>query len=101
MSDPLTPEKIERLAKKRADAKFGWYMHAAIFVLVNVVLLAVSNYGIGRKAWSYQPTLAWGFGLAVHGLSVWFMGAETDFRERLIQRERERLQRQLDERNKG
>lgn len=101
MPTPLTPEKIERLAKKRADAKFGWYIHAAVFVLVNLVMLAVSNYGIGRRAWAYQPMLAWAFGLAMHGMSAWFMGAETDFRERLIQRERERLQRQQDEQHRG
>jgi hypothetical protein len=27
MSPPLTPEEIERLARRRAGAKLGWYVH--------------------------------------------------------------------------
>ena len=38
MAAPLSPEEIERLARKRAGAKLFWYVHAAVYVLVNLVI---------------------------------------------------------------
>lgn len=97
MQTPLSPEELERLARKRANAKIGWFIHASIFALMNLFLFAMSNQGFGSKPWSFKPMLGWGFGLVLHGLSVWFLGNGSDWRERMVQRERERLQRQQDE----
>ena len=40
MSSPLTPEALEELASKRAGAKLGWYVHATVYVLVNLLINA-------------------------------------------------------------
>ena len=34
LSHPLSPEEVERLARKRAGAKLGWYAHAALYVVL-------------------------------------------------------------------
>ena len=94
LNQPMTPQDIERLATKRAGAKLGWYIHAAVYLVVNLFLFAVSRYAFGTRAWSALPLLGWGLGLALHGLSVWFLGAGGGLRERMVQRERERLRRQ-------
>ena len=39
MTTPLTPEALEKLARKRAGAKLGWYAHASVFVLVKSLLI--------------------------------------------------------------
>jgi hypothetical protein len=92
----MTPEEIERLAAKRAGAKLGWYMHAAVYVAVNLFLFTLSHHALGTRDWSVKPLLGWGLGLGLHGIAVWFLGAGSDLRQRLVQRERERLQRQQD-----
>lgn len=94
---PLTPAEIDRLARKRAGAKLGWYMHAAVYVVINSVwwLIAASN-GLGSRGWPIYPTLGWGLGLLLHGASIWLVGTGSDFRERLVEKERERLRRQAD-----
>lgn len=94
MNTPLSPEQIDRIARRRAGAKLGWYVHAAVYVLVNLFVLTMSEYGFGTRAWSVKPLLGWGLGLALHGISVWLLGAGGEFRERMVQKERERLQRQ-------
>ena len=94
MTPPLSSDEIERLARKRAGAKLGWYLHATIYVLVNLVLFAMSRYGFGSRPTSVFPLLGWGLGLALHGISVFMLGAGSGLRERLVQKERERLQRQ-------
>jgi 2TM domain len=98
MTTPLSPEDIDRLARKRAGAKMGWYIHASVFVLVNLFIFSMSTYAFGTRAWSLAPLLGWGLGLALHGVSVWFLGAGGGLRERMVQREREHLQRQQDDR---
>jgi hypothetical protein len=90
---PLSSEELERLAHKRAGAKLGWYVHAAVYVVVNLFLFAISMYGLGQRPWSIYPLLGWGLGLGLHGISVFLLGAGGGFRERLVQQERERLQR--------
>ena len=93
MSPKLSHEDIERLARRRAGAKLGWYVHATVFVLVNLMLFAMSSYGLGHRGWSLFPLLGWGLGLALHGIAVFLLG---DLRERLVERERERLRRAQD-----
>ena len=57
MNTPLTPEQIERLARRRAGAKLGWYVHATVYVLVNLLVFAISSYGWGHRPWSVFPLL--------------------------------------------
>jgi hypothetical protein len=90
---PLSSEEIDRLARKRAGAKLGWYIHATVYVAVNAVLWLLSSQGFGQRGWTIYPTLGWGLGLLLHGASVWVFGAGSGIRERMVQKERERLQR--------
>lgn len=94
MTTPLTPEQIERLAKKRAGAKMGWYIHATVFVLVNTAWLLASDLFFGHRPWRIASTLGWAVGLALHWAAVFLLGSGSDLRERMIQKEREKLQRQ-------
>ena len=87
----LTAEQIDALARKRAGAKMGWYMHAAVYLLVNLGLAALAL-SSGRD-WHAYPLLGWGLGLAIHGLAVW-LGSGMDLHQRLLQTERDKLQRQ-------
>ena len=90
----LSPEAIERLARKRAGAKLGWYVHAVVYVLVNLFLFSLSHHAFGQRPWSVVPLLGWGLGLVLHGVSVFMLGAGGGLRERMVQKERERLQRE-------
>ncbi len=93
MSAPLNPEEIDRLARKRAGAKLGWYIHASVYVLVNLLIFSMSHYAFGTRPWSLGPLLGWGLGLGLHGVSVFVLGTGSSLRERMVQRERERLER--------
>ncbi|HEX2546694.1 MAG TPA: 2TM domain-containing protein [Ramlibacter sp.] len=92
-----TDEDIERIARKRTGAKLGWYVHATVFVLVNLALFAMSRHAFGERPWSVFPLFGWGLGLALHGISVFVLGAGSGLRERMLQRERERLLRQREQ----
>jgi hypothetical protein len=90
----LPDTRLEQLARKRAGAKLGWYIHAAVYLLVNLLLVALSV-SSGRH-WAVFPLLGWGLGLAVHGAVVFLLTGGAGLHERLVQQERERLTLQRD-----
>ena len=98
MATPLSSEEIERLARKRAGAKLGWYVHALVYLVVNVAMFMASIYGLRQRPWTIFPAMGWGLGLALHGVAVFLLGAGSSMREGLVQKERERLQRQQQDR---
>ncbi len=83
-------DALDRLARKRAGAKLGWYLHATLYVLVNVVLALLSS--AHGKHWAIFPAMGWAIGLAAHGLAVFVLGSGSSLRERMVHTERERLQ---------
>ena len=94
MPSSLSSEEIDRLAHKRASAKMGWYTHACVYVLVNGFLFASSYLGFRDRAWNLYPALGWGLGLALHFVSVFVMGKGSSLRQQMVQRERERIERE-------
>lgn len=94
MATPLTPEDIDRIARKRAGAKLGWYVHALVYLVVNVGMFTASVYGLRQRPWTLYPAMGWGLGLALHGIAVFMLGSGSQLRERMVHRERERLQRE-------
>ena len=83
----LNPQ-LERTARRRAGLKMGWFIHAGIYLAVNL-LLAVLSYASGRH-WAVFPALGWGLGLAIHGVVV-FLVAGGGVYENLVERERRQL----------
>ena len=86
---PLSDDPIENLARKRAGAKLGWYIHATVYVLVNLLLASLSL-ASGRH-WAVFPAAGWGVGLLVHGVVVFFLAGGSGLHERLVQAERNRI----------
>jgi len=95
MTDYTTPANHqlsadeERLARKRAGIKMGWYIHATVFVLVNAGLALLS--GMQGRSWAIFPALGWGIGLMAHGFVAFFSAPGTQLREALVQQERNRI----------
>jgi len=82
-------QRLERLARRRAGAKMGWYIHAGIYVVVNLVLMLLSASRGGN--WAVYPLLGWGLGLAIHGAVVFIAMQRNGLYERLLERERRAL----------
>lgn len=87
--DTPTQDSIERLARKRAAAKLGWYLHASAYVLVNLFLAFLS--ARSTQAWAIFPALGWGLGLLMHGAAVWLAMPGGSLYHHLLERERAQL----------
>ena len=83
----LNPQ-LERTARRRASLKFGWFIHAGVYLAVNLLLAALA--AAGERSWAIYPALGWGLGLAIHGVVV-FLVAGGGVYENLVERERQQL----------
>ncbi|MCV0437074.1 MAG: 2TM domain-containing protein [Hydrogenophaga sp.] len=92
LNTPMSPEELDRLARRRAGARMGWYVHALVFLAVNA-MLAMISFSSGRH-WAIYPALGWGLGLLVHGVAVWVALGGGGLQQRLVAQERERLVRE-------
>jgi hypothetical protein len=90
----LQADELERLARKRAGAKMGWYIHATVFIVVNLLLAALS--AMSGRHWAVFPAFGWGIGLAIHGAVVFLVTGGGGLHERLVRQERQRLAVQRD-----
>ncbi len=83
-------EDLRRNAERRVKLKMGFFIHAGIYVLVNLGLLAINALGGGRP-WALWPLAGWGLGLAIHGI-VTFVSLRGDgLHERMLQQEIHKL----------
>ncbi|MDP9891955.1 hypothetical protein J2W32_002174 [Variovorax boronicumulans] len=80
---------LEKLARRRAGAKMGWYIHAFVYVLVNIGLVGLS--AAKGHSWAMYPLMGWGLGLLIHGAVIWFLAPGGGFYDRLVARERRAL----------
>ena len=88
----LSEQDLQRRARRRVNQKMGFYIHATVYLLVNLGLAAI-NFAGGGKAWQLWPLAGWGLGLAIHGF-VTFASLNGDgLRERMLNDEVERLRR--------
>ncbi|MDP1742575.1 2TM domain-containing protein [Polaromonas sp.] len=93
-TSPLQNTDIERLARKRAGAKMGWYLHASVYIIVNLLLAVLS--AMSERHWAVFPAFGWGIGLLIHGAVVFLATGGGGLHERLVQQERKRLSLQRD-----
>jgi hypothetical protein len=80
---------IESIARRRAGAKLGWFIHASIYFTVNLMLGLMAYFG--ERHWHLFPLLGWGLALTIHGILVLMRTGQFGLHERMIQRERDRL----------
>jgi hypothetical protein len=69
--------------------KMAWYLHAAVYVLVNSILAVIS--AAGNSHWAIFPALGWGLGLAIHGIVVFIATGGGGLQARMVERERRKL----------
>jgi uncharacterized integral membrane protein len=87
---PPEDDELTRRAKERVARKLGFYIHALVFVLVNLGLAAVNLFD-GRPHWHLWPLGWWGLGLAIHGIVTFANLRGEGIRARMLAAEIERL----------
>ena len=74
-------------ARRRATAKYGFYVHAVVFVAVMMLLLVVNIVTSPGTLWFIWPLMGWGFAVALHGARVFLLSGRNAIIEAMTERE--------------
>ncbi|MEX0716554.1 MAG: 2TM domain-containing protein [Planctomycetaceae bacterium] len=79
-------------ARKRVEARMGFYVHLAVYVVVNAILVTINLVKSDSPAdwWFYWPLLGWGIGIAFHAFKVFGNRGGDSLKERWVERETEK-----------
>ncbi|MBW1848746.1 MAG: 2TM domain-containing protein [Deltaproteobacteria bacterium] len=77
-------------AKKRVEAKFGFYIHLSVYIIVNLLLVIINFSTSTQYLWFKWPLMGWGIGLFFHAFSVFLFSTGSAIKEQMIEKEIER-----------
>src|SRR5688572_13027498 len=86
MEGVMADDEAYEAARQRVEAKIGFFVHAAVYVVINVIFLIIVGWDF---LWA---TVFWGLGLAFHGFATFFKDDPRlrHWKERAIQKELQR-----------
>ncbi|MGJ5621085.1 2TM domain-containing protein [Sulfitobacter sp. MF3-043] len=74
-------------AKKRVEAKMGFYTHLSVYAAV-ILFLAIINFVTSSGTiWFHWPMLGWGFAVAIHAALVFVFPRRFAVTEQMIEKE--------------
>jgi len=93
MENKLSEEEIYEEAKKRVEAKRGFYTHLTSYGVVNLMLIIIWAFPAGGGyPWFLWPLGGWGIGLIMHFLQVFVWPSGGD--KAAIEKEVEKIKRE-------
>lgn len=86
-------EAIRKRLKKQNEERIGFFIHAAVYTVIVIGMFGSQLISRGDDFfWPVIPMLAWGAGLAAHGLETYFNTGERERRRiRAVNNEYQRL----------
>ena len=92
MSVQMSEEEIYHEARKRVEAKKGFFIHLTVYIIVNIMLVLIWAFpGGGGFPWFVFPLGGWGIGILFHFLGTFVFSRQTDWERKAIEKEAERL----------
>jgi len=91
MSTQMSEEELYSLARKRVEEKKGFYIHFAVYIVVNILLVIIWAVTGAGFPWFVFPLGGWGIGVLFHFLGVFVFSRPGGWERREIEKEVERL----------
>ena len=82
----MSEEEIRRVATDRVKARKGFFSHLTVYVLVNLMLVAIWYFTGAHYFWPMWVMLFWGIGVIVNAIAV-FARHDTGWEKREIEKE--------------
>lgn len=83
-------DTLEQDAIKRVQARMGFLVHVAVYVVANVGFIVIWSLTGRGYPWFVWPALGWGIGLFAHAIGL-LVGPGSEAERRAIDREVRRL----------
>jgi 2TM domain len=87
----MNDQTVLRKAQLRAGAKYGFYIHLTVYLLVNALLIAINLVTSREHYWFMWPLTCWGIGVLFHALGAFVFAGDSSLRDKLVEREMKKL----------
>lgn len=77
-------------ARRRAKAKYGFFVHAVVYAAVMLLLVVVNVVTSPGNIWFIWPLVGWGLAVALHGARAFLLSDGTEIIDALTERELDR-----------
>lgn len=74
-------------ARRRAKAKFGFYVHVAVYAAVIALLFVINLMTSPGSYWVIWPLAGWGIAVIVHATSVFGARRKSEIIDRMTDKE--------------
>ena len=74
-------------AKKRVEAKFGFYIHLSVYIGVNLLLIIINLSTSAQYLWFKWPLIGWSIAVFFHALGVFVFSGKSAIKEQMIEKE--------------
>jgi hypothetical protein len=74
-------------ARARANAKYGFYVHASVYAAVMTLLVLINLVSSPGAIWFIWPLIGWGFAVVLHGVRVFVLTDKNAVIEKMTERE--------------
>ncbi len=92
MADDMSEKELYEAAKKRVEEKKGFFIHLAVYIIVNTMLVLLWAFPSGGGyPWFLFPLGGWGIGITFHFLGVFVFSGKSDWERRAVAREIEKM----------
>lgn len=78
-------------AKKRVETKIAFYLHLAVYIVVNLLLIIINLATSTGYLWFKWPLLGWGIAIGFHALMTFVFSGGSVIKEKMIEKEMERM----------
>ena len=86
----MSEEAIRKIATDRVRAKKGFYSHLTVYIVINLMLVAIWFFTGAGYFWPMWVMLGWGIGLVINGVAV-FSRRDAGWEKREIEKEVEKI----------
>ena len=83
----MNDDEAKQAAEKRAAAKYGFYIHLTVYILVNALLVTINLSTPHNSYWFVWPLTGWGIGILFHALGVFVLAGGSSLKDKLVERE--------------
>lgn len=83
----MNSEETAIRARERAEAKFGFYKHLAVYLAVGILLLAINFLTAPDSFWAIWPLAGWGVAIVIHAAKVFGARREAEIIDRMTDKE--------------
>ena len=95
----MDDQELYQKARLKAESKIRFYVHFAVYLGVNIILLIINLKTSPSRLWFLYPFVGWGLALCLHGLKVLGVFDFSEKKRQLVEKElaKEKYKKQMEE----